>query len=89
MNSSSFFNKAWNKANLKVVGKAVNRGGGHGIEVPSISIFVGQKTNIDMLSKLLDIPNNLSVVVNVVKNERQKRAARIRSKKAIKLFKVT
>ena len=75
---------------MKVVGKAANRGGGHGIEVPSISIFVGQKTNIDMLSKLLGIPNNLSVrvnVLNVVKNERQKRAARIRSKKAIKLFK--
>ena len=33
------------------------------MEVPSIYRFVGQKRNIDMLSKLLDIPNNLSVGV--------------------------
>ena len=33
------------------------------MEVPSIYRFVGQKGNIDMLSKLLDIPNNLSVRV--------------------------
>ena len=48
---------------MKVVDKAVNRGGGHKIEVPSIYIFVGQKTNIDMPRKLLNIPNNLSVRV--------------------------
>ena len=33
------------------------------MEVPSIYRFVGQKRNIDMLSKLLDISNNLSVRV--------------------------
>ena len=55
--------KHGSKADVKVVGKAVNRGGGLGMEVPSIYRFVGQKRNIDMLSKLLDIPNNLSVRV--------------------------
>ena len=44
-----FLTKRGSKANVKVVGKAVNRGGGHGMDVPSIYIFVGQKTNIDML----------------------------------------
>ena len=58
-----FLTKRGSKANVKVVGKAVNRGGGHEMEVPSIYICVGQKTNIDMLSKLLNIPNNLSVRV--------------------------
>ena len=33
--------------------------GGHEMEVANIYRFVGQKTNIDMLSKLLDLPNNL------------------------------
>ena len=34
---------------MKVVGKPVNRGGGHEMEVPSIHIFVKEKTNVDML----------------------------------------
>ena len=33
--------------------------GGHEMEVANIYRFVGQKTNIDILSKLLDLPNNL------------------------------
>ena len=87
-----FLTKRGSKAYVKVVGKAVNRGGGHGMEAPSIYRFVGQKTNYDMLSKLLHIPNNLFYllglkVLNVVKNERQKRAAGIRSKNAIKQLK--
>ena len=36
------------------------------MEVPSIYRFVGQKRNIDMLSKLLDIRNNLFVGVEKV-----------------------
>ena len=41
--SSSFLTKRESKANVKAVGKAVNRGGGHGIEVPSIHIFFRAK----------------------------------------------
>jgi hypothetical protein len=45
----------------KVVGKAVNRGGGYGMEVPCIYKFQGHKIYVDLLKKLLDIDNNLSV----------------------------
>ena len=58
-----FLTKHGSKADVKVIGKAVNRGGRLGTEVPSIYRFFGQKTTIDMLSKLLDIRNNLSVRV--------------------------
>lgn len=53
--------KTGSKADVKVIGIAVNRGGGFGMEVPCIYRFTGQERNLDMLSKLLDIPNNLSV----------------------------
>ena len=36
------------------------------MEVPSIYRFVGQKTNIDMLSKLLDIPNTYLLRLKVL-----------------------
>ena len=54
-----FLTEHGSKADVKVVGKAVNQGGRLGMEVPSIYRFVWQKRNIDML----DIPNNLSVRV--------------------------
>ena len=62
-----FLTRHGSKADVKVVGKAVNRGGGLGMEVPSIYRFVGQKRNIDMLSKLLDIPNNNAAVKSTLK----------------------
>ena len=49
------------EAEVKVVGKAVNRGGGYGMEVPCIYKFQGHKIYVDLLKKLLDIDNNLSV----------------------------
>ena len=36
-------------------------GEGYGMEVPCVYKFTGQPRNVDMLNKLLDIPNNLSV----------------------------
>ena len=53
------------KAEAKVIGTAVNRGGGYGMEIPCIYKFMGQEKNIDLLSKLLDIPNNLFVRVKM------------------------
>jgi hypothetical protein len=46
------------EAEVKVVGKAVNRGGGYGMEVPCIYKFQGHKIYVDLLKKLLDIDNN-------------------------------
>ena len=36
-------------------------GGGYGMEIPCVYKFTGQPRNVDMLNKLLDIPNNRSV----------------------------
>jgi hypothetical protein len=53
--------KIGSEVEVKVVGKAVNRGGGYGMEVPCIYKFQGHKIYVDLLKKLLDIDNNLSV----------------------------
>ena len=36
-------------------------GGGYGMEIPCVYKFTGQLRKVDMLNKLLDIPNNQSV----------------------------
>ena len=46
---------------FKLLGKAVNRGGGYGMEIPCVYQFTGQPRNVDMLNKLLDNSNNRSV----------------------------
>ena len=56
-----FLMKTGSEAEVKVVGKAVNRGGGYGMEVPCIYKFQGHKIYVDLLKTLLDIDNNLSV----------------------------
>ena len=56
-----FLTKKGSKGQVQVVGKAVNRGGGYGMEIPCAYKFTGQPRNVDMLNKLLDIPNNRSV----------------------------
>ena len=56
-----FLTKTGSKAEVKVVGNTVNRGGGYGMEVLCIYKFQGQKVYIESLRKLLDIDNNLSV----------------------------
>lgn len=55
-----FLTKKGSKAQVKVVGKAVNRGRGYRMEIPCIYKLTGQPKNVDLLNKLLDIPNNLS-----------------------------
>ena len=56
-----FLTKKGSKGLVQVVGKAVDRGGAYGMEIPSVYKFTGQPRNVDMLNKLLDIPNNPSV----------------------------
>ena len=56
-----FLTNKGSKGQVHVVGKAVNHGGGYGKEIPCAYKFTGQPTNVDMLNKLLDIPNNRSV----------------------------
>ena len=56
-----FLTNKGSKGQVQVVGKAVNRGGGYGMEIPCAYKFTGQPRNVDMLNKLLDIPNNRSV----------------------------
>ena len=53
-----FLTKKGSKGQVQVVGKAVDRGGGYGMEMPCVYKFTGQPRNVDMLNKLLDIPNN-------------------------------
>ena len=60
-----FLAKSGSEAEAKVIGTAVNRGGGYGMEIPCIYKFMGQEKNIDLLSKLLDILNNLSIRVKM------------------------
>ena len=36
-------------------------GGGYGMEIPCVYKFTGQPRKVDVLNKLLDIPNNRSV----------------------------
>ena len=40
-----FLTKKGSKAQVQVVGKAVYRGGGYGMEIPCIYKFTGQPTN--------------------------------------------
>ena len=54
-----FLTKTGSKAEVKVVGNAVNPGGGYGR--PCVYNFQGQKIYIELPRKLLDIDNNLSV----------------------------
>lgn len=56
-----FLIKEGSKAQVQVVGKGVNRGGEYRMEIPCVYKFTGQPRNVDMLNKLLEIPNNRSV----------------------------
>ena len=49
-----FFTKKGSKGQVQVVGKAVNRGGAYGMEIPCVYKFTGQPRNVDMLKKILE-----------------------------------
>ena len=46
---------------VEVSGKAVNQGGGLGMEIPCVYIFDGPRKHVDILEQLLDVSNNPSI----------------------------
>ena len=58
-----FISKPSNQRSTEVCGKAVNRGGGLGVEMPCVYIFDGPRKYVDLLEQLLDFlqqPGNTS-----------------------------
>ena len=58
---TNFLTKLESKGTVKAEIKAVNRGGGYGMEVPGVYRFTGQQKYVEMLRNLLDLQNNFSV----------------------------
>ena len=50
-NADSFTNQGL----VEVCGKAVNWGGGLGMEIPCVYIFDGPRKHVDLLEQLLDV----------------------------------
>ena len=61
LGAPDFLTKPESKGTVKAEGKAVNRGGGYGMEVPCVYRFTGQQKYVEMLRNLFDLQNNLSV----------------------------
>ena len=66
-----FLSKAESKGEVEVTGKSVNCGGGYGMEVPCIYKFTGQAKYTELLEKLLDFDNNLSVRKEIAGKKRR------------------
>lgn len=58
---TNFLTKPESKGTVKAEGKAVNRGGGCGMEVSGVYRFTGQQKYVEMLRNLLELQNNFSV----------------------------
>ena len=56
-----FISKPTNQGSVEVCGKAVNRGGGLGMEIPCVYIFDGPRKHVDLLQQLLDVSNNPAI----------------------------
>ena len=56
-----FISKPTNQGSVEVCGKAVNRGGGLGMEIPCVYIFDGPRKRVDLLEQLLDVSNNPAI----------------------------
>ena len=56
-----FISKPTNQGSVEVCGKAVNRGGGLGMEIPCVYIFDGPRKHVDLLEQLLDVSNNPAI----------------------------
>ena len=50
-----------NQGSVEVCEKAVNRGGGLGMEIPCVYIFEGPRKHVDLLEQLLDVGNNPAI----------------------------
>ena len=56
-----FISKPTNQGSVEVREKAVNRGGGLGMEIPCVYIFDGPRKHVDLLEQLLDVSNNPAI----------------------------
>ena len=50
-----------NQGSAEVCGKAVNRGGGLGMEIPCVYIFDGPQKHVDLLEQSRDVSNNPAI----------------------------
>ena len=57
----NFLSKKETTGYVKVCGKAVNRGGGHGMEIPCEYVFSGPKNLMQRLESLFELSTNAAV----------------------------
>ena len=60
-----FISKPTNRGSVDVSGKAVNRGGGLGMEIPCVYNFDGPSKHVNLLQQLIDVGNNPAVRTEV------------------------
>ena len=60
-----FISKPTNRGSVEVSGKAVNRGGGLGMEIPCVYNFDGPSKHVNLLQQLIDVGNNPAVRTEV------------------------
>ena len=56
-----FISKPTNQGSVEVCGKAVNRDGDLGMEIPCVYTFDGPRKHVDLLEQLLDVSNNPAI----------------------------
>ena len=56
-----FISKPTNQGSVEIYGKAINRGGGLGMEIPCFYIFYGPRKHMDLLEQLIDVSNNPAI----------------------------
>ena len=66
-----FISKPTNRGSVEVSGKAVNRGGGLGMEIPCVYNFDGPSKHVNLLQQLIDVGNNPAVRTEVDQRERK------------------
>lgn len=79
-----FLTRLGSKADVHLIGKAVNRNGECGMEVPGINRFIGQKSNIAMLKSSI-LTFRITYVLETKKTEakrttKQRKERQARSK---------
>ena len=72
-----FISKPTNRRSVEVSGKAVNQGGGLGMEIPCVYNFDGPSKHVNLLQQLIDVGNNPAVRMEVdADSGKQKRPKR-------------
>ena len=71
-----FISKPTNRGLVEVCGKAVNRGGGLGMEIPCVYIFDGPSKHVDLLEQLIDVDNNPAIRTKAVGDSGKQRTSK-------------